>query len=96
MGTSFTVQVSSDRLMSCPVDGESHLSAKRHRNWRLAPTLWALWLEKTNYLKATAPYHLTYDYDPYSVEFLYMPCVFITVMHDILCFVCIIYQMVRN
>ena len=28
-------------------DRESHLSAKRHRNLRLAPTLWALWLEKT-------------------------------------------------
>ena len=43
MGTSFTGEVSSDRLT-----GESHLSAKRHINWRLALTLWALWLEKTN------------------------------------------------
>ena len=48
MGTSFTWEVSSDRLTSCPGDGESHLSAKRHRNRRLAPTLWALWPEKTN------------------------------------------------
>ena len=38
MGTSFTEEVSSDRLTSCPGDGESHLSAKGHRNRRLAPT----------------------------------------------------------
>ena len=47
MGTSFTGEVSSDRLTSCPGDGENHLSAKRHRNRILAPTLWALWPKKT-------------------------------------------------
>ena len=47
MDTSFTGEVSSDRLTSCPGGGESYLSAKRHRNRRLAPTLWALWPEKT-------------------------------------------------
>ena len=47
MGTSFTGEVSSDRLTSCRGDGESLLSAKHHRNLRLAPTLRALWLEKT-------------------------------------------------
>ena len=42
MGTSFTGEVFSDRLTSCPEIGESHLSAKRHRNQKLATTLWAL------------------------------------------------------
>ena len=46
MGTSFTGEVSSDRLTSCPGGGENHLSAKRHGNRRFAPTLWALWPEK--------------------------------------------------
>ena len=46
MGTSFTVEVSIDKLTSCPEFGESHLSAKRYGNRRLAPTLWALWPEK--------------------------------------------------
>ena len=40
MGTSFTGEVSSDRLMSCPDGGESNLYAYRHGNRRLAPTLW--------------------------------------------------------
>ena len=31
VGISFTGEVSSDRLMSCPGGGESHLSAKRHK-----------------------------------------------------------------
>ena len=44
--TSFTGEVSSDRLTSCPWVGENHLSAKRHGNRRLTPTLWALWPEK--------------------------------------------------
>ena len=46
MGTSFTGEVSSDRLTSYPGGGENHLSAKRHGNRRLAPTLWALWPAK--------------------------------------------------
>ena len=42
--------VSNDRLTSFPGDGKSHLSAKRHRNWKLVPTSWALWLEKDKLL----------------------------------------------
>ena len=42
MGTSFTGEVSSDRLTSCPGDGESHLSAEHHRIRRLALTFKAL------------------------------------------------------
>ena len=49
MGTSFIGEVSSDRLTSCPGHGENHLSAKRHGNRSLAPTLWALWPKKTNF-----------------------------------------------
>ena len=41
MGIRFTGAVSSDRLTSCPVDGVSYQSEKRHGNRRLAP-----WLEK--------------------------------------------------
>ena len=40
MGTSCTVEVSSDRLTSCPEGGENNLSAKRQGNWRLVLTLW--------------------------------------------------------
>ena len=47
MGTSFTWEVSSDGLTSCPGDGPSHLSAKCHRIRRLALTLW---LEKTTFV----------------------------------------------
>ena len=39
LGTNFTGEVYSDRLTSCPKDVESHLSAKCHRNRRLALTL---------------------------------------------------------
>ena len=50
MGTSFTAEVSRDRLTSCPENGESHLSAKRQGNLRLAPTLWVSWLEKDKFI----------------------------------------------
>ena len=45
---------SSNRLTSCPGVGESHLSAKCHRNWRLALTVWALLLEKTIFHQRTS------------------------------------------
>ena len=64
MGTSFTGEVSSDRLTSCPGAGERHLSAKRHRDWRLAATLWALWPEKTNHVSQFDITHLKWSYSP--------------------------------
>ena len=66
MGTSFTGEVSSNRLTSCPGGGEMQLSAKRHGNLRLAPTLWALWSEKDFWSKIGYPcnrcdYHYNND-----------------------------------
>ena len=50
MGTSYTGEVSSDRLTSYPGGGENHLSATCHGNRRLTATLWALWPKKDKLL----------------------------------------------
>ena len=47
VGTTFTREISSDRLTSCPGEDESHLSAKRYDKMRLAVTFSTSWLEKT-------------------------------------------------